>query len=61
MTGTKAGAVANPWLAAQRQCAKLYREGKQAGAKEAPTAAAKPPCACKERSKAEKTREVDSE
>ena len=56
MVGTRAGAAANPWVQAQRECARVYNEGKQAAkAKEAKE------CACKAKSKPEKAREVDAE
>eukprot|EP00969_Alexandrium_andersonii_P220815 9752499-Alexandrium_andersonii.AAC.1 len=61
MPGTSAGATHSAWHAALKQCARVYNEGKQANAKAAPKAAAKPAgksaCACKEQSKAQKTRE----
>ena len=59
MGGTKQGAAVNPWIQAQRECARLYNEGKQA-AKDKEAKEAKE-CACKAKSKAEKTREVDGE
>jgi len=58
MTGTKAGAAHSPWHEALRQCARVYNEGKQADAK--PTGA-KSECACKDKPKADKKREVDRE
>ena len=52
------GSKANPWHAAQKECARAYTQGKQAQAK--PTAA-KGDGAHKEQTKAEKKREVDQQ
>ena len=64
MPGTSAGATHSAWHAAPKQCARVYNEGKKAETKPAPKAAAKPAgksaCACKDQTKAEKTREVDT-
>ena len=58
MTGTKAGVANNSWHAALKQCARVYNEGKQTDAKPTGT---KSECACKDKPKAEKKREVDRE
>jgi len=53
MTQTKAGAAKNPWLAAQRECAKKYKESRAEGVK----SKASP----KAQTKAQKTKEVNKE
>ena len=55
MPGTSAGTTHSAWHAALKQCARVYNEGKKAEAKPAGK------CACKDQTKAEKTREVDKE
>ena len=60
MVGTRAGAAVNPWVLAQRECARVYNERKEAAAKEAAKEAKA--CSCRKgNTKAEKTREVDAE
>ena len=55
MVGTKAGAAVNSWVAAQRECARVYNEKKRAAAEGSKAPTANPP-----KTKVEKTREVNA-
>ena len=60
MVGTKAGAAVNSWVAAQRECARVYSEKKRAAAKEASVGGSAAPTAKPLKAKVEKTREVNA-